>query len=80
MTMSQEPKQKPALTRRDLDPARCSNPECDHSTHPQQDDLFLGGACHPGAPVHACYHKASGAMRFTCAVCGKGICAIAVAP
>lgn len=59
-----------------LDRAQCSAPFCSQTAHDQP--LFLTGGCHPGKPVKAAYY--GGVVRVTCALCGRLVCTVEVAP
>jgi LSD1 subclass zinc finger protein len=59
-----------ALTRRELDPMRCSVPDC-------EGELFLHSSCHPGTAVSVSYFD--GALTVRCATCDAYVTTIAVA-
>lgn len=63
------------LTREQLDPMGCSNPNCthDHSV------LFLNQACHPGRGVEVKYTKATGVATIVCHACKAPVADLAVA-
>jgi hypothetical protein len=63
------------LTRRELDTAPCSNPDCTN----ENCDLVLGGACHPGAPVYATYVRSKGCLTLVCSVCKEFVTRLAIA-
>lgn len=65
------------LTRKDLDPLLCSNPECKDPNCSRE--LFLHSHCHPEHVPTACYIKATGSLKFTCSVCDKHVLEVLVA-
>lgn len=69
------------LTRIDLDYAvagGCQTPGCKHEHG--KDEIYLHGRCHPLTPVQCRYHKPTGTLIVTCAICRALIAEIAVAP
>jgi hypothetical protein len=59
----------------DLDGVQCNVEGCDHASH--DGEIFLHSRCHPQAPTWSSYR--AGVMTVSCAVCGRHICAVAVA-
>jgi len=67
----------PPLTQSVMNMSECSNPSCTHEDHPL---LHFHGRCHLKGPVNVVYEKATGILKVTCAICGKFIANILVAP
>lgn len=65
------------LTRRELDQAQCSNPECDHSDH--SGVFWLHARCHASAPLAAAYDRQTGTLKLVCYDCDGPVAEIAVA-
>jgi hypothetical protein len=66
---------KTPLTRRQLDAAGCSTPDCGHD----HTLLFFHGRCHPQADTDAYYDKRDHCVHIICAACEKPISTIKVA-
>ena len=63
-----------ALTREDLDAARCSNPGCTHDS-----PVLEMVACHDAAGLRLYYDKRTGRLSASCFVCNATVLVIAVA-
>jgi hypothetical protein len=65
-----------ALTRKRLDVAGCSEPNCGHD----HTVLFLHSACHPSAGTKVSYDKRTGSLTIACRRCDKLVAEVKVAP
>jgi hypothetical protein len=65
----------PVLTRRQLDRARCADPDC---TSPSGCALFLSGNCHAGAPVRVVYTPGLDALSLSCVICTRPAGVVAI--
>lgn len=66
-----------AITRTELDVARCETPGCDHTGH--SPELYIHSICHPNSPVELSYDRTTGELTVNCAKCGGMVAEIAVA-
>jgi hypothetical protein len=65
---------KPALTRKDLDPLVCSTPGC-----ACEGNFIMHSRCHPDDPTWVTYNKTTGNLELSCATCEHVIAVIGVA-
>jgi hypothetical protein len=63
------------LSRKQLDPAGCGQPNCghDHSV------LYLHSVCHPNAGTRVSYEKLTGLLTVACRRCQKLVAHVKVA-
>jgi ribosomal protein S27E len=58
----------------------CAAPGCDHSSHPENNTIFMRSKCHPEARgVDVSYELGSGELTVSCQVCGRLVVAVDVA-
>ena len=68
-----------ALTRAELDQARCEDPACDNKDHGDKIELFLVPGCHREYGVSVAYDQATGLLKIACGVCDRFIAHVKVA-